>query len=80
MLCVAPSDNTIILGYLETFLREQQDPNLHVTAMLPGITNWDSDMGANFHPNHRGQRKMAMSVIPYISTITGWEIPAETVE
>lgn len=80
VLCVAPSDNTIILGYLETFLREQQDPNLHVTAMLPGITNWDSDMGANFHPNHRGQRKMAMSVIPYISTITGWEIPAETVE
>ena len=80
VLCVAPSDNTTILGYLETFQREQQDPALHITAMLPGITDWEGDMGANYHPNHRGHRKMAMSVIPYIATITGWEIPAEPIE
>lgn len=80
VLCVAPSDNTVILRYLETFQHERQDKNLHLTAMLPGVTNWDSDMGANFHPNHRGHRKMAMSVIPFISTITGWEMPDRNVE
>lgn len=80
VLCVAPSDNLTILGYLEIFQRERNDPNLHLTAMLPGITDWDRDMGANFHPNHRGQRKMALSVIPYIATITGWEIPDRTIE
>lgn len=80
VLCVSPSDNLTILGYLEIFQRERNDPNLHLTAMLPGITDWDRDMGANFHPNHRGQRKMALSVIPYIATITGWEIPDRTIE
>lgn len=54
VLCVAPSDNTVILRYLENFLRERQDAHLHLTAMLPGITDWDRDMGANYHPNHRG--------------------------
>ena len=80
VLCVAPSDNTVILRYLENFLRERQDAHLHLTAMLPGITDWDRDMGANYHPNHRGHRKMAMAVIPYIATITGWEMPDRNVE
>ena len=43
-------------------------------------SNWDSDMGANYHPNHHGHRKLAMSVIPYIATITGWELPDTSVE
>ena len=80
VLCVAPSDNTVILRYLENFLRERQDAHLHLTAMLPGITAWDRDMGANYHPNHRGHRKMAMAVIPYIATIPGWEMPDRNVE
>lgn len=80
VLCVAPSDNLVILRYLENFLRERQDAHLHLTAMLPGITDWDRDMGANYHPNHRGHRKMAMAVIPYIATITGWEMPDRNVE
>ena len=37
-------------------------------------------MGANYHPNHHGHRKLAMSVIPYIATITGWELPDTSVE
>lgn len=80
ILCVAPSDNTIVLRYLEQLIAERQDANLHFTAILPGVTNWDSDMGANYHPNHHGHRKLAMSVIPYIATITGWELPDTSVE
>lgn len=80
VLCVAPSDNTTLLRYVERFVQREQDPHLFFTAMLPGITNWDNDMGANFHPNHRGHRKLAMSVIPYIATVTGWEMPDRNVE
>lgn len=80
ILCVAPSDNTVVLRYLEQLIAERQDANLHFTVILPGATNWDSDMGANYHPNHHGHRKLAMSVIPYIATITGWELPDTSVE
>ena len=31
-------------------------------------------LGASMHPNHVGQKKMAFNIIPYISTITGWEM------
>ena len=77
--CVAPAENTTVYGYLQTFLREQQDPALHCTVMTPGITDWGNDMGANFHPNHRGHRKLASAIIPYIATITGWEMPENVV-
>jgi len=79
VLCVAPAENTTVYGYLQTFLREQQDPALHCTVMTPGITDWGNDMGANFHPNHRGHRKLASAIIPYIATITGWEMPEKVV-
>lgn len=31
-------------------------------------------LGASMHPNYVGQKKMAFNIIPYISTITGWEM------
>ena len=79
ILCVAPSENTVVFGYLQRLLDKLQDPNLHCTVLTPGVFNWDTDMGANFHPNHRGHRKMASAIIPYIATITGWEMPEKTV-
>ncbi len=79
ILCVAPSD-TCILGYLQAFVRARQDAHLTCTAMLSGITDWEGDMGANYHPNHHGQRKMAMAVAPYIATVTGWNLPMTAVK
>lgn len=79
ILCVAPCENTVVFGHLQRLLDRLQDPNLHCAVLTPGIFNWDTDMGANFHPNHRGHRKMASAIIPYIATITGWEMPEKTV-
>ena len=47
-----------------------------------GITpsDQDGDLGAGYHPNHRGHRKFAAAVIPYISTIMGWEMPMEVIQ
>ena len=36
--------------------------------------NHDDDLGASFHPNYKGQKKVASCMIPYISTLTGWEM------
>ena len=45
-----------------------------------GITNLGDDLGAGYHPNHRGHRKFAAAVIPYIATIMGWEMPVEVIQ
>lgn len=39
---------------------------------IHGTYNNTTDMRAAWHPNVKGQRKMAMSLIPYISTIMNW--------
>lgn len=79
VLCVAPSEYTVVYDNLRKLVADMQDPNLYCTALIPGIINWDSDMGANFHPNHQGHRKLASAVIPYIATITGWGMPEKIV-
>lgn len=52
----------------------QSDSNLHFASILPEAFAYPSELGASEHPNRVGQQKMAMTLIPYISTITGWDI------
>ena len=52
----------------------QGDKNLHFACILPEAFAYPSELGASEHPNRVGQQKMAMTLIPYISTITGWSV------
>jgi hypothetical protein len=47
---------------------------------LAGMVTVERDMGADWHPNYQGQRKIAMSLIPQISAIMGWELTQEIVQ
>ena len=48
--------------------------NLTYVGLTRGIHNEEDELGASWHPNYKGHIKVASSVIPYISTITGWEM------
>ena len=48
--------------------------NVHIMTLTNSVHNNVEDMGADGHPNYNGHRKIAYTVIPYISTITGWEM------
>lgn len=52
----------------------QSDKNLHFACVLPEAFARPSELGASEHPNRVGQQKMAMTIIPYVSTITGWQV------
>ena len=49
-------------------------------AILPGYCNDGSELGSSAHPNYAGHRKMAMLLIPYVSTLTGWEAEIKPIE
>lgn len=55
-------------------------PNVHWAAIQADAHNEDSELGASWHPNYQGHRKVASIMIPYISTLTGWEMPATAYE
>ena len=54
--------------------------NVYVATEMPGIVSHATDMGADWHPNYQGQRKIAMTLIPRISQIMGWQLENKVVE
>jgi lysophospholipase L1-like esterase len=79
VLCIAPPKGPAF-EYVQSFCKERGDKNLHFTAYLQGVYNGDSDLGSSGHPNYEGQKKIAMNLIPYISTVTGWELSGKIVK
>ena len=79
ILCVAPPKGGAF-DYLREYCIGKRDKNLHFTAYLNGVYNDDSDQGSSGHPNYEGQKKIAMTLIPHISTITGWQLTGEPVK
>jgi len=80
ILCVISRLGGSVEKYINQVIENLQDPNVYATASLRGVTNNDSDMGAAWHPGYTGHQKMAMFMIPYISTIMGWPLENKTVK
>lgn len=80
ILYVIPDGAEAFYPYMQSVMAGLEDDDLHCVMHFTGITNQDGDLGAGYHPNHRGHRKFAAAVIPYISTIMGWEMPMEVIQ
>lgn len=80
ILCMVPKHDYLMFEYV----RKAQDScglkNVHIMTLSPSVHNNIEDMGADGHPNYKGHLKIAYSVIPYVSTITGWEMTGNKVK
>lgn len=74
ILCMAPKHDPLLLEYIRKAVDGCSLPGVHILGLSPSVHNDDEDMGADGHPNDRGHRKIAYTVIPCIATITGWEL------
>ena len=75
ILCVASKANELMGDYVEQAVLRSGIPNVHWTSIQESAHNDTSDLGASWHPNYTGQRKVASCVIPYIATLTSWDLP-----
>ncbi len=82
VLCVTPhSANRYLQACLD--LLKERTANMKDVFMANPLSNMvtvEHDMGADYHPNYQGQRKIAMSLIPQISAIMEWPMNAAIVE
>lgn len=69
-----------VFSFYEEVLNRMKDDNLYLIKQPGDLLNAAFDLGAVWHPNYSGQRKMAMNIIPYISTITGWRLSGKEVK
>lgn len=81
ILCIYPSVmQASVFDYYVDLLKSLSDPKVHLYKLKEDLYNNTTDLGAGWHPGYLGHKKMAMSLIPYISTITDWELTNKTVE
>ena len=80
VLCVASRVDRLLAYFVEEGVKRSGDPKVSWCAIGHDIHNEVSDLGSVDHPNYAGQRKVAFQMIPYISTLTGWDVPAKPVE
>ena len=79
VLCVAAL-NEGLLDYVREVCEDSGLKNVSYTGFISGIHNFEDELGASHHPNYLGHQKLAYSIIPYISTITGWELSGAPVK
>lgn len=80
ILCLASKADELMDYYVEQAAERSGVDNVHFAAILKDAHNSDSDLGSSWHPNYRGHRKVASCVIPFISTLTGWDMPFTPIE
>lgn len=68
--------NTMLAKVVEA----QNDPNIYFIPTVDGLYNETTDMGSSSHPNYKGQQKMAMSIVPYISSRMNWQLEPKAIE
>ena len=74
ILCLASNVTPFSFDYIRNACMMSGLSNLTYVGLSRGIHNEEDELGASWHPNYKGHIKVASSVIPYISTITGWEM------
>lgn len=80
ILCMAPKHDILIFEYIRQAVETCSLSAVHILGLNPSVHNNEEDMGADGHPNYSGHKKIAYSVIPYIATITGWELSSNPVK
>ncbi len=82
ILCITPHSAS---RYLESCIkllgqRTAGMADVYMANPLSGMVTEARDLGADWHPNYQGQCKIAMSLIPQISAIMGWELTQRTIQ
>lgn len=76
VLCVVPhSANIYLLAAMQQIKEETANiKGVHVAQPMPGLILEGQDYGSDSHPNWKGQQKIAMTLIPQVAAVTGWEL------
>lgn len=74
ILCISSKCNDLAADYVRDAVNTSGMKNVHFMGLTDAIHDNDSELGASWHPNYKGHIKIAHAVLPYVSTLTGWEI------
>ncbi len=79
ILCVGTKNDPGIYEYVRAAVTSCGLKRVHCLGCTDALFD-KTELGASHHPNYRAQIKTAYAIIPYISTLTGWEINEKPVK
>ena len=82
ILCVSTKVDKLLFDFVRECVEECGYSNVYYDGMFQAVhLDNDQELGADWHPNEKAHIKLAYALIPYFSTITGWEMqPSKPVE
>ena len=80
ILCVASKADETLGLWVKEAVRRSGLEGVYATQIDSYAHNEDEDLGASWHPNYKGHRKVASIMAPYVATLTGWELPFKVLE
>lgn len=81
ILCLASKQDDNLFTYVRDIVMNCGLKNVYYDGVFEGVhENTDKNLGADWHPNYQGHIKLAYNLIPYVSTLTGWDIEKKVIE
>lgn len=82
VLCIIPhsASEELRTAIGEVRKRTSGMKRVFFTSYASGIVNADTELGADYHPNREGQRKLAMPLVPRIAAIMHWPMEKKTIK
>ena len=80
ILCVASKADETMGEWVKVAVERSGLDNVYATAVDAQAHNNSSDLGASWHPNYYGHRKVASIMSAYVATIMDWQLPFKPYE
>lgn len=78
ILCCTKKGVPMLQEYMRRLMGKVGQDGIYYVSCQDGIYPDDEEhLGACQHPSYEAHRKMACMLIPYVSSILGWQIPAD---
>lgn len=75
ILCCTKKNRDEIFAYVQKVVHNCGMKNISCCPLFANLFHDDErNLGADFHPNYEAHRKIAHVLIPYIATMTEWEL------
>ena len=74
ILCMGSNADPYLYDYIRSAVTTCGHANVAYMTISGQAHNNTDELGASWHPNYKGQLKVASCMIPYISTMTGWDM------
>ena len=74
ILCMGSNADPYLYDYIRNTVNASGLSNVAFMTVSRMAHNYEDELGASWHPNYKGHKKVASCMIPYISTLTGWEM------